>query len=48
MFFTIDAGPQVKAICTAPERERVAAALRELPGVVEVVSSKLGPGVELL
>ena len=48
VFFTIDAGPQVKAICTTPERARVAAALRELPGVVEVVSSKLGPGVELL
>jgi diphosphomevalonate decarboxylase len=46
-FFTIDAGPQVKAICTAASRERVATVLRALPGVVEVVSSKLGPGAEL-
>ena len=48
VFFTIDAGPQVKAICTAAVRPRVATALRELPGVLEVLASKLGPGVELI
>ncbi|HEX5049892.1 MAG TPA: diphosphomevalonate decarboxylase [Gammaproteobacteria bacterium] len=48
VFFTIDAGPQVKAICTAASRPRVAAALRGVPGVVEVVASRLGPGAELV
>jgi diphosphomevalonate decarboxylase len=48
VFFTVDAGPQVKAICTAASRARVATALAALPGVVEVLSSRLGPGVELL
>ena len=47
VFFTVVAGPQVKAICTAASRARVEAALRELPGVLDVVASKLGPGVEL-
>jgi diphosphomevalonate decarboxylase len=47
VFFTIDAGPQVKAICLAEARPRVEAALREVPGVLDVLSSRLGPGAEL-
>jgi diphosphomevalonate decarboxylase len=47
VFFTIDAGPQVKAICLAEARTRVEAALREVPGVLDVLSSRLGPGAEL-
>jgi diphosphomevalonate decarboxylase len=47
VFFTIDAGPQVKAICLAEGRPRVEAALRSVPGVLDVLSSRLGPGAEL-
>ncbi len=47
VFFTIDAGPQVKAVCLAEARPRVEAALRDVPGVLDVLSSRLGPGAEL-
>jgi diphosphomevalonate decarboxylase len=47
VFFTIDAGPQVKAICLPPARPRVEAALRDVPGVLDVLSSRLGAGAEL-
>jgi diphosphomevalonate decarboxylase len=47
VFFTIDAGPQVKAICIPAARSAVEAALRERPGVVEILRSRLGPGAEL-
>jgi len=47
VFFTIDAGPQVKAVCLAEARPRVEAALRAVPGVLDVLSSRLGPGAEL-
>ena len=47
VFFTIDAGPQVKAVCEPQARPRVAAALAQVPGVVEVLTSGLGHGVEL-
>ena len=32
-FFTIDAGPHVKALCRAADADAVAAALRAVPGV---------------
>jgi diphosphomevalonate decarboxylase len=47
VFFTIDAGPQIKAICLPGARARVEAALRERPGVVDVLRSGLGRGAEL-
>jgi diphosphomevalonate decarboxylase len=47
VFFTIDAGPQLKAVCAPGARPQVEAALRTLPGVLEVLTSRLGPG-ELL
>ncbi len=47
VFFTIDAGPQVKAICLPEARSRVATELRAVSGVLDVVSSRLGPGAEL-
>ena len=47
VFFTIDAGPQVKAMCLAGARPRVEAALRDVPGVLDVLTSRLGPGAEL-
>lgn len=47
VFFTIDAGPQVKAVCTPDARPAVEAMLRAQPGVVDVLVSRLGPGAEL-
>lgn len=47
VFFTIDAGPQVKAVCAPGARPLVEAALRDVPGVVELLTSRLGPGAEL-
>lgn len=47
VFFTIDAGPQLKAVCAPASAATVAAALRGVPGVVDVLDTGLGAGVEL-
>jgi len=44
VFFTIDAGPQVKAVCLPEAAPQVRAALLELPGVLDVLDSRLGQG----
>jgi diphosphomevalonate decarboxylase len=44
VFFTIDAGPQLKAICAPGASDRVASALAEIPGVVEIIRCGLGEG----
>jgi diphosphomevalonate decarboxylase len=44
VFFTIDAGPQLKAVCLPEARAQVSAALAAVPGVLELLSSPLGPG----
>lgn len=44
VFFTVDAGAQVKAVCLPGEGERVAGILRGQPGVTEVLITGLGPG----
>jgi diphosphomevalonate decarboxylase len=46
VFFTIDAGPQLKAVCAPGARAEVEAALRGVPGVLELLTSALGPGAE--
>ena len=48
VFFTIDAGPQLKAVCLPSAAPRVAAALGAVPGVESVLTSALGPGARLL
>jgi len=48
VFFTIDAGPQVKAVCTPEHEAAVAAALAATPGVREVLRSSLGDGARLV
>jgi diphosphomevalonate decarboxylase len=48
VFFTIDAGPQVKAICLPEAAPRVRAALEAQSGVHEVIETGLGPGLERL
>jgi diphosphomevalonate decarboxylase len=42
VFFTVDAGPQVKAICLNEAVAEVEQALRAVPGVLRLVSSPLG------
>jgi diphosphomevalonate decarboxylase len=44
VFFTIDAGPQLKAVCLPEAAAQVRAALQELPGVLDVLDSALGQG----
>ncbi len=44
VFFTIDAGPQVKAVCLPEAADEVAAALAEVPGVLDILRCELGGG----
>ena len=48
VFFTIDAGPQVKAVCLPGAEEDVRRAIESVPGVREVLATGLGPGLERL
>lgn len=48
VFFTVDAGPQVKAICAPEATGAVAAALRDVPGVTEILRAGLGRGAACL
>lgn len=48
VFFTIDAGPQVKAVCLPEFADRVRKALQESDGVIDTMSSSLGGGARLL
>ena len=47
VFFTVDAGPQVKAICLPGAADDVAVALGNLPGVLQILRSPLGEGARL-
>jgi len=48
VFFTIDAGPQVKAVCLPASTARVARSLGDTPGVIRTMCSGLGQGARLL
>lgn len=47
-FFTMDAGPNVKVLYLPENEAIVEKTLREIPGVMDVVLSKPGPGVTYL
>jgi len=47
-YFTIDAGPHVKVLCSASDAPRVAAALAGTPGVVRVLTLAPGPGAHII
>jgi diphosphomevalonate decarboxylase len=47
VFFTIDAGPQVKAVCLPEHAAEVEAALRATAGVVDLMTTGLGEGARL-
>lgn len=48
VFFTIDAGPQLKAICAAEEEAKVRDAMAATAGVVDVMVSGVGVGARLI
>ena len=48
VFFTMDAGPQVKAVCLPHSTNAVAEALSQTPGVVKVIRSTLGEGARVV
>lgn len=48
VFFTIDAGPQVKAVCEPQAEAEVSAALGAVPGVRDLLTTGLGRGARLV
>ncbi|UCG72215.1 MAG: diphosphomevalonate decarboxylase [Chromatiales bacterium] len=48
VFYTIDAGPQVKAVCLPEAADTVAAALRQVPGVLRLLTGGLGTGARIV
>lgn len=48
IFFTVDAGPQVKVLCLPGEGQKVKARLTGMPGVHDILVSTIGPGVTLV
>ena len=44
VFFTIDAGPQIKAICLPENEDLVEKRLGEIVGVKSIMKSDLGSG----
>ncbi|MFU8807076.1 MAG: diphosphomevalonate decarboxylase [Bradymonadaceae bacterium] len=48
LFFTIDAGPHVKVFCPARERTACETILRQVDGVLDVLSTRPGPGAHLI
>lgn len=47
VFATVDAGPQVKAVCLPEAAEKVVAALQQVPGVVDMRVVGLGEGARV-
>lgn len=48
VFFTIDAGPQVKAVCLPEALADVTVALHDVPGVMRIIAGELGDGVRVV
>ncbi len=48
VFFTIDAGPQVKAVCQEEDMAAVRDALSKTAGVLEIMTTGLGPAAHLV
>jgi diphosphomevalonate decarboxylase len=47
VFFTIDAGPQLKAVCLPEALEQVVDVLGAVPGVLRIIAGGLGEGARL-
>ena len=48
VFFTIDAGPQIKAICLPDSADDVAQALNNAPGVLRTIRCGMGDGAQVI
>lgn len=48
VFFTIDAGPQLKAVCLPESEAAVIDALQNTPGVQDIMSGGLGAGAKIM
>ena len=48
VFFTIDAGPQIKAVCLPEDTNKVEIALAKLPGVIKTYRCGLGEGARII
>ncbi len=48
VYFTVDAGPQVKAVCEPGSVQKVKKSLLSFPGVEEVLETGLGDGAEII
>ena len=46
VFFTVDAGPQVKAVCMPESVDELRSELAAIPGVADLIVTGLGPGLE--
>lgn len=47
-YYTIDAGPNVKILCTLRNQKKVISAVHNLLGNVKIVDASFGPGVKIL
>jgi diphosphomevalonate decarboxylase len=48
VFFTVDAGPHVVAVCEPAATARVRASLRQVSGVLDVIETGIGEGAQVL
>ena len=48
VFFTIDAGPQVKIICEPDVSNKVVSVMERVPGVQSIIESRLGKGARII
>jgi diphosphomevalonate decarboxylase len=48
VFFTVDAGPQVKAVCLPDAEQTVVAAMQSVAGVTQVIATRLGADAEVI
>ena len=48
VFFTVDAGPQIKASVYPPAPMRSSDALSNVPGVIKIMRSPLGDGARVI
>jgi diphosphomevalonate decarboxylase len=48
VFFTIDAGPQVKVICEPNVCKNVVSLMEKVPGVQSIIESSLGKGARVI
>jgi len=48
VFFTIDAGPQVKVLCLPSEVEKIKKEIENIPGIQQIISTAIGPSAYII